>query len=190
MRGAHGVIFNTRFQKKMWDVTYGIPGSKSHVVENFYPSVRASEAKNKIFVSAGRGIALKNYDLLARAFETVRARHPDIVLDTRVVSHIDHQARLRDAYAVLIPSFSEVSSNSAIDAVAHGKPFLMTEDTGVKERLSDCGIFVDTRSESVLVDAIERLLDEGEYARLTKACRAFSFTHSWDDIASEIINLV
>lgn len=190
LKHTHSLFFNSQFQIGLWQPIYGFDRAKARVLENYFP-VRTEDIlppQGKIFVSAGRHIALKNYDELLRAFKRVQTQNPDIELDTRSLPHAEHHKRLKTAYAVVIPSISEASSNTAIDAVVAGKPFIMTNDTGTGERLGDCGFFVDTRSEDELEQAIERVLDPTEYERLAARIRAFSFTHLWDDMAKEIID--
>lgn len=186
LRNADVVFFNTKFQKKIWEDAYGFPTKKSHVLENFYPEKVMHAATGKVFVSAGRDRFFKNFATLERAFAKVRMRNPGIELDTRSLPHDEHLARLNAAYAVIIPAISEVGSNTVIDGVTRGKPFIMTNDTGTKERLLDCGFFTDTRSEEQLAAAIESLLDSAIYERLVGTIRAFDFTHSWDEIVEEI----
>lgn len=184
---SHVLFFNTRFQIDLWKPVYGFT-SEARVLENIYPPREAlEEPRGRVFVSAGRHIALKNYAALDRAFARVKEVHPDIELDERLLPRDEHRARLRTAYAVLIPSLSEVSSNTAIDAVVAGKPFIMTEDTGTKERLRECGLFIDARSEAAIAQAIEAMLDPDTYERLSRAARTFSLTRTWDDCAREIL---
>jgi len=189
LTGAHAVMFNTRFQKEIWESAYRIP--RALVLENFYPEKKtASSPSNHVFVSAHRGAWYKNTARLEAAFARVKAQHPNIVLDTREVPHSEQLNRLAASYAVIIPSISEVGSNLAIEAVSVGRPFIMTEDTGTKERLAGCGLFVDTRSEKAMAEKIESLLDPAVSTRLHQEISAFSFTRSWEDIAKEIIAAV
>lgn len=186
LRRANVVFFNTKFQKRIWEDAYGFPSGKSHVLENYYPPVTMYPAEARVFVSGNRSSLYKNVERLDLAFEQVRRKYPAATLDTRLLLHDEHLARNKNAYAVIVPSISEVSSNNVIDGVSCGKPFVMTDDTGTSERLQDCGIFVDTRSEEKLGEAIESLLDQTTYDRLAQNIRNFSFTHSWDEIVTEI----
>lgn len=192
VRHAKVLFFNTRFQMDLWQPVYRFNRTRAQVLENYLPARESGvEASvGTVFVSAGRPIALKNYDLLGRAFAAAQARHPGLVLDTRSLPPAEHRARVAKSYAVIIPSISEASSNTAIDAVRAGKPFIMTNDTGTSERLGDYGLFVDTRSEEALQRAIEKMLDPVEYEKFLVRIRAFSFVHTWDDIAKEIIEAV
>jgi glycosyltransferase involved in cell wall biosynthesis len=186
LEGARAVMFNTRFQKEIWETAYHIPHAS--VVENFYPEKKtASPPSNHAFVSSHRGAWYKNVARVDSAFAQVKQRYPDIELDTRTIPHAAQSDRLAASYAVIIPSISEVGSNLAIEAVSVGRPFIMTEDTGTKERLAGCGYFIDTRSEKAMADAIESLLDPVIYAKLQDRISAFSFAHSWEDIAKQVI---
>ncbi len=185
---ADALLFTTEFQKKIWQKAYGFAANKAHRIENYFPQKSDANVRGgRVFVSAGRKIFLKNAEALDRAFARVRAKNPDISLDMSSLSHKNHLKRLDQAYAVIIPTFSEVCSNTAIEAVAHGKPFIMTRDTGTFERLEGCGIFIDTRDEHALEAAIEKILDQKTYDELLARIRAFTYTHSWEDMAEEIV---
>jgi glycosyltransferase involved in cell wall biosynthesis len=181
------LIFTTLFLRDIWARAYGASLS-SPVVENFRPALMFSDARGRVFVSAGRSVALKRFDALERAFARVKDRFPKIGLDARYLSRDEHLARLKDCYAVIIPSLSEVSSNTAVDAVSFGKPFIMTEDTGTRERFPECGLYVDTRSEEALAAAIEKLLDPDEYEYRRARILESASPHSWEAIAREILD--
>lgn len=186
---ACALIFTTRFQKNIWSASYRIDEKRVSIVENHFPASIGTylPARGPILVAAGRGIALKNMEMLERVVARLQDTHPGLELDSRLLPPEEHRNRIGTAQAVVIPSISEVCSNTAIDAVSMGKPFICTEDTGTSEHLKDCGLFIDTRSEAALEQAIETMLDPVSYEKLAGNARAFSFTHSWDDIASEII---
>ncbi len=189
LRTAHP-FFTTRFQRDLWKRAYDVPDERAHIVENYVPPALGTymPATGLTLVSAGRAIGLKNYDLLQRVVARLANDHPGLTLDMRLLPPEEHQKRVVQAYAVIIPSLSEVCSNTAIDAVTLGKPFVMTEDTGTRERFGECGLFVDTRSESALTQAIESILDPTTYERLATHARTFAYQHSWEDIAREIVD--
>ncbi len=182
-------FFTTHFQRDLWKRAYDMPDERVRIIENYVsPTIGTYlPATGLTLVSAGRVIGLKNIHSLQRVVARLVNDHPGLTLDTRLLPREEHQKRIGEAYAVIIPSYSEVCSNTAIDAVMFGKPFVMTDDTGTKERFGECGLFVDTRSESALTQAVESLLDPVTYERLATNARNFSFTHSWDDIAREIV---
>lgn len=186
VRHAHAVCFNTEFQRALWARVYPLP-QRTYVLENYYPVEAVfSEPEGHVFVAANRATRVKNDAVLMRAFERAKQKRATLSLDTRSLSYTEHLERLGNAYATIIPSVSEVGSNIAIESVSRGRPFIMTDDTGTKERLGECGLFIDTRSEEALEQAILSLLNRDVYERLVEGIKRFSFTRSWDDIAREL----
>lgn len=185
------LLFTTKFQREIWHRAYGTSETAS-IVENYFPPIVGTylPSRGPVFVSAGRSIGLKNIILLQKIMTRLAGTHPGLELDTRLLPSEEHGKRLADSYAVVVASFSEVCSNTAIDAMTLGKPFICPKDTGTSERLHECGLFVDTRSESALAFAIESLLDPLQYEKLAKAARSFSYTHSFEEMAEEIIKVV
>lgn len=191
IRCADALVFNTAWQKDLWERAYGFNPQKASVIENEYPAQREmSPARGRVFIAAGRSHSLKNMGVLKTAFAYLQNTYPDIELDTRSLPPDEHKARIRSAYAVIIPSVSEVSPNAAIDAIRFGKPFIMSSDTGVRERLADAGIFVDTLDMEELRIAMESLLDIREYARVQVRVQAFAFAHSWEEVTKEFLLLI
>jgi len=190
-RTADRLAFKTAWQERLWEHAYGFSPQKASVIENAYPNTReASPAKGRVFVAVGRTRVLKNISLLTEVFVELRKKYPDITLDTRALPPGEHEARIRDAYAVIIPSVSEVSPNTAIDAIRYGKPFILSSDTGAGERLAEASIFIDTLRADELSKAIEHLLNPLAYARACKRVQTFTFTHSWEKVANEFLEII
>ncbi len=184
------LVFNSLWLKNLWEQEYALTASRTSVIQNTYPEITPYPSQGYVMVSAGRAHTLKNYDLLTRVVERVRADFPEVVLDTRVLDTEAHRERLKDAYAVVIPSVSEVSPNSAIDALQYGKPVILSSDTGITDRLGSVGMFVDTRSAEQLETALRNILNPREYERRLEAIRSFSFVHSWEEVTREFITLL
>ena len=188
---ADAIVFNTAWQKDLWEKIYGFDQKRASVIENAYPTEReAPPAKGRVFVAAGRASLLKNVETLETVFTDLKRVFPDIELDNRILPPSEHESRIRDAYAVVISSVSEISPNTAIDAIRHGKPFIMPYDSGVRDRLAGAGIFVDTLDASALRRSMETLLDAGEYARARTRVHTFSFSHPWEEVAKEFLVLL
>ena len=190
-RHADALVFNTVWQKDLWEKIYGFNQQKASVIENEYPApLELSPTKGRVFVAAGRPHPLKNVETLRTVFAGLQQTFPDIELDVRSLPPDEHEARIRTSYVVVIPSVSEVSPNMAIDAIRFGKPFIMSSDTGVRERLADAGIFVDTLDEEALRTAMGKLLDTEEYVRASVRVQAFKFSHSWEEVAKEFLIII
>ncbi len=191
LRSADAIAFNTAWQLRLWRDAYQLSPEKVSVIQNFFPAIREhTPATNMTFVAASRATAFKNHALLARVFERVQREYSDARLDMRALPPAEHRARIRDCYAVIIPSVSEVNSNTAIDAVAAGKPFLAPVDSGGYEVMKDLGLWVDTLDEQAFAEGVRALLDPVVYAALQERIRAFSYTHSWEAVGREFLALL
>jgi glycosyltransferase involved in cell wall biosynthesis len=189
---ADVLFFTTAFQRDLWRAAYGAPRGRALILENVYPPVvmHPFAPGSKTFVAAGRPIRLKNMDVLARSFKRVQAHHPDAVLDTRTLPPKEHRERLQAAYAIIVPSLSEVSPNTVIEAVALGKPFIAPADTGITNRLRGLGVFVDTRDEAALEKAIASLLDVRTYQTYRDRIATFRFIRTCKDIAHDVLTAI
>jgi glycosyltransferase involved in cell wall biosynthesis len=186
VRRADVLAFNTAWQRDIWQRAYGFENARATVVENFFPEKReTSEAKGRVFVAAGRDHPLKNQALLERIIENLKKEYPDIALDTRKLPPLEHHARLRDAYAVIGPSVSEVNPNTAIDAIGAGKPFIAPIDSGGATRLAQAGVCLDAGDAGVLELAIRDLLNPISYEKAVARVRAFSYSRSWKNVADD-----
>jgi len=143
VKKCSSLVFSTDWQKDIWRKAYGINSDRSLIIENFYgEKTPGSEPKEKNFIWAGRPLILKNVDMLESAFNEAVKGNKDIKLE--IYKNLPYQIlqdKLRTCYAVILPSISEVSPNFILDALAFGKPFICTKETGFYEKLNDIGIF-------------------------------------------------
>lgn len=186
---ANRLLFTTTWQCDIWKRAYLFNDTRVRIVENAYPMQEEGIIPEKrVFVAAGRNIRLKNMSRFKRVFNQVKERHPDIELDTRPLPHAEHLVRVRACYAVAVPSLSEVCPNLVIDAARYGKPFLCTQDTGIRDRLP--GVYVDTLDEGALERGLEELLNPGQYRELSQASREAYRARSYEAVAGDIVSAI
>ncbi len=197
-RGAGALIFNTAWQKDIFVRAYGAAPEKAFTVENFYPEKAApageripiSPSAKKIFLWAGRPVKFKNIAALARAFQNAEEKNGDIKLEMAAdISVRALEEKLKTSRALIIPSLTEIGSNTVIEALACNVPFILSRESGLYERLKDVGIFVDPLDEEAITRAILLLADDAHYAEYKKRATDFHFTHSWAEIADEILTI-
>lgn len=138
----------------------------------------------KIFITGGRTIKLKQWPKLRQIFR-------ELNLDLEILSlpYPQFLEKLESSYAVILISISEVSPNLALDAVRLGKPIILTQETGLRERLGDAVIWVDPRDEEDIKNKILWLMAENNYKIACERAQNFRFAHSWSQIASEFLAL-
>ena len=138
----------------------------------------------KTFLTGGRQTKVKNWRLLKQIFA-------DLHLDLEILSlpHEQFLEKLKASYAIILISISELSPNLVLDALQFGKPVILTQETGLRERLGDAVLWVDPENEREIMDKIIWLTDENNYKVACGRARNFQFKHSWSDIADEFLNL-
>ncbi len=186
------VVFSTEWQREIMALPYDLSLSKTKVIENMFPLPEVNtyrQKDKKVFLSPSRHLVIKNKESLLVAFDRVSRDNPDIILDTNVVSHEVLLERIEDAYAVIIPSLSEVSPNIACDALRYGVPVIVTSDTGIRDRLSGVVEFIDPLSVDSIASSISKMLDPIIYEDYKKNIADFNNSHSWNEIAQEFIDV-
>jgi glycosyltransferase involved in cell wall biosynthesis len=157
-------------------------------MEPYVGSSQQPVRKNFLFYS--RQIPLKNHAAFRRAFAQAQRTHPDIELEEGMVPHEELMRKIKNCYAVVVPSISDVAPNYVLDAIRFGKPFLLTKYSGYAERFKDYGVIVDPLDEADMARGIEELAKPEVYERLQKRITAFSERHTFDDIAREFLALL
>jgi glycosyltransferase involved in cell wall biosynthesis len=97
--------------------------------------------------------------------------------------------KINSSYAVILASLGDISPNLILESLMLGKPFILTSETGLKDRLSDVGIFVDPLDANDIARKINWLSKPGNYQSQLEKIKNFSFIHTYDDIADEFLKL-
>ncbi|MDO8183812.1 MAG: glycosyltransferase family 4 protein [bacterium] len=191
LQQARVVVFSTDWQKQIWLPVYQLDENKTKIIENYYgPKERSYEAEGKVFLGATRPLVWKNLDTLGRIFFDLKRHDGHLQLDLEPAPYEEFLNKLRHCYAVILISLGDISPNMILDAIRIGKPFILTKETGLYDRLRGYGLFVDPENERDIGEKILTLADPQEYARWRAKVNQFNFTHTWDEIAGEFVNLI
>ncbi len=195
LRHAKVLIFSTDWQRKIFEKAYKLDPKQSVIIENFCGArAEAIEPENRTFIGGTRILKWKNIDLLKHAFDTaqiqVKAKGlPEIELDLGKAVYDSFFEKIHNAYAVILVSLGDISPNMIFDAIRAGTPFIVTKETGIADRIKDCAIFVDPQNEKEIVEKIVWLSDPKNRATQAEKVRNFKFTHTWEDIGKEIVEV-
>lgn len=190
LRHATHLAFNSEWQRDFTVSAYGLERGKTSVILNYFgEKLPASAPTGKNFVWAVRPIKLKNGGNLRKAFAEAQEEDAALSFDTALTSHDELMRRIASCYAVILPSISEVSPNLISDALRFGKPFIMTRDSGLYEKIKDIGIFVNPLDAQDIKTKILWLANPVNYEEQKKRVAGFNFTHSWQEIAREFLTL-
>lgn len=185
------LIFSTKWQKDIFIKAYNFNPKKSYIIENFYgEKLESIEPKEKNFLWAGRLIKLKNLEILKESFKELKERN--IGLKIEINSGIPYEKvleKIKDCYAVILPSLTDISPNFIIDTIRFNKPFILTKETGLHDKLKNIGVFIDPLNKEDIKNKIILLSEEKNYNEYKSKIIKFNFTHSWKDIADEFLNI-
>lgn len=197
LRNVSAVVFSTKWQRDIFERPYNLDLKKCFIIENYYGTrwnnhsqILKNMRMEKVFVGGTRHMKWKNVERLRRAFAEAKARHPNLKLSLDTVPRDKFLEEIRNSYSVILVSLGDISPNMILEAMRYGKPFILTRETGLYERLKDVALFVNPEDVSDIAAKIEWLSDEKNYEVQRKKVEAFAFVHTYQDIAREILRIV
>lgn len=199
-RHVDATIFSTAWQRDIFEKPYELDVKKCFIVENRYGEKEKSlpsptrhspyERKNKTFVGGTRELKWKNLSRVERAFSMVQKKGVSVSLALQTGSRGKFLLDIQSSYAVILASLGDISPNTILEAIQYGKPFILTKETGLYEKLKDVAVWVSPEDVNDIAEKIEWLSDEKNYAEQCEKVKAFTFTHSYSQIAGEILRIV
>ncbi|OHA49711.1 MAG: hypothetical protein A2W59_02145 [Candidatus Terrybacteria bacterium RIFCSPHIGHO2_02_41_19] len=193
LKNTSALAFNTGWQKDFFEKIYKLNPRKNFIIENFYPEKSVvAEKINKVnefnFLFAGRKIKFKNLKLLEEVFEDLESAGIKARLDiVDGLTQKELQEKIKNSYAAITVSISDFAPNFVVESLSYNKPFILTKDCGLAEKLDGLGVIVDPIDKNSIKKAILLLLDENNYKRYKEKIAEFNFTHSWKEIAQEFL---
>lgn len=193
LKFCSAVVFSVEWQKDIFTLAYSLNSNINFIVENFYgPKIEDSESDNfskKIFISATRPLKWKNHEMLKKAFLLAQKENKDIVLDEEPAPYEKFLEKIKNCYAVILVSLGDISPNMILDAIRAEKPFILTKENGLNNRLKDIGVFVDPLNIEDIKNKILFLSDSSNYKIVKEKIKQFNFTHLWTGIYEEFISI-
>lgn len=193
LRNVDRVVFSTAWQRDIFtkDEAYNIDKRAIYIVENFYGEQKISEevSVQKTFIAGTRKLVWKNLDILEQAFALAKKQEPALFLDLKNYPPEEFNVKTEQSYAVILVSLGDISPNMILEAIRFGRPFILTRENGLRDRLGDCAIYVDPLSVEDVAEKILWLSRPENYAYQLKKVREFSYTHTWSEIAEEFITI-
>ncbi len=206
-RGAERVIFNSEIQKDLYAREYVIPESRLATIFNPVPRLQFSMLRRepvKEIVFSGRMIVKNNIETLIRAFavsglhdytltligdgfitEKMRALADGLGLKNVIFLLAMRQEklyeRIRNARFVILPSWTDISPNTAYECLALGIPFLLTTENYLSIR-DALPMMIDPRSAEDITAKIRLLAEEDPYMSYCEKLKAIEFKNDWDDV--------
>lgn len=190
LRNSTAIIFSTQWQREIFTAPYRLDSTKLFIVENFYgPKEISKPFSEKNFLASTRPLKWKNETRLSEAFQKVKVNDRTLIYDNTNKPYELFMDKLSSAYAVILVSLGDVSPNLILDAIRYNKPFIVTRETGLYDRIKNCAIFVDPENVEDIAEKIAWLSNDSNYKSQEAKIRDFNFTHSWREISNEFIDI-
>lgn len=190
LTNTDSVVFSTTWQRDVFAPTYGINMKKTYIVENYYGDKEKSfEPLSKNFIAGARPLKWKNLDRVREAFESDLVKKAGVIFEENGERFEKFMNRISHCYAVILASLGDISPNMILDAIRYNKPFVLTRETGLYDKLKDVAIFVDPENTNDIKEKILFLADENNYRAQAAKIKSFSFTHSWQEICDELLKI-
>jgi glycosyltransferase involved in cell wall biosynthesis len=205
------IVFSTQFQEELYEKFYQNLALHG-VIENALPiGVPVNHSRHQPFrlLFLGRFVSFKNLGSLILALKEI----PDTVLtiagegpledklQSLVAEHElgdrvtflpsqsgdSKQQLFLDHDLLVLPSYTELSPNTALEARAAGLPVLLTEETGLSRALTDGTHLRALRSSRDIINALRDTMDT--YELLAERASSPVPSRTWDQVAEEHMTL-
>jgi glycosyltransferase involved in cell wall biosynthesis len=179
-------VWSTSWQKDIFVEPYGLQKQRYEIIENYYAErYEYVPFQNKNFVGGTRVLKWKNLTILNKVFQDTDVLVSGAKLDLERVPHAEFLEKIKQSYAVIIPSLGDISPNTILDAIRCQKPFIVTRETGLYDRIAPIALFVDPKNPDDIKEKVLWLSDEENYKNQCAKIKAYTHTHSWEEIAKE-----
>ncbi len=214
LQGAERIIFNTDIQRIFYAPQYGLLPERLATIFNPIPrtlfAVSRGEPQKEI-VFAGRMTEKNNVESCLRAF--VHAELPHFTLTfigegflvEKLKALVQNKGlqnvsflpamrqkelyeKIKNCWYVVLPSWTDISPNTAYECLSLGIPFLLTTENYLSIR-GQIPLMIDPRSVEDIASKMRLLVDENAYIKYCDALRAIKFDHDWDDVCEEHLKI-
>jgi glycosyltransferase involved in cell wall biosynthesis len=190
LKNASRVIFSTTWQMNIFSNAYDLEPRRLRIIENFYGAKEvSSEPSSKTFLASTRKLVWKNLDMVKKVFDRVRDSYRDVDVFLDELPYESFLNKMKESYAVVLLSLGDISPNMILDAIRLNKPFVCTKENGLMDRIAGVGVYVDPLNEEEIIEAIKYLLIPENYKKEKQKIESFNFTHTWDEIAKDFLQI-
>lgn len=187
---AEGIIFNTEWQKNIFEKHYNLTGTELFVVINpideikkeVYMHEKAKDYKKFLFTSITRDIPYKNLERLREAIKIAQRVNGDIELDTTQGRWESCLKRISLSRGYVCASISDISPNQVLEAVVLKVPVIISKYTGLTEIIekSNLGMVIDPFNVGDMEKAILNLCNQEVYEKFQNNLENFSWPQTWE----------
>ncbi|OGG64658.1 hypothetical protein A3C18_03505 [Candidatus Kaiserbacteria bacterium RIFCSPHIGHO2_02_FULL_54_11b] len=215
VRRADTVVIPCGFLKDLYIRFYGVSAEKITLIQNPFPpkSPAMIEEDTFTFLFAGRFVSYKNLVRVLKVFRDIAEKYPHARLvligegpdeaalkaraallgeNVEIVPKVNQKTLfecINASSVALAPALTEFNSNFILEALALGKPALISRDNGLSANLPDSLQF-DPMSDASLQEAMERMLNAIHYHAALSLVAELPMDQTWDKVVSEHAEIV
>jgi len=208
------IIFTTKFQEKIFEKPYNINPKKVFYISNpiiINDSIQIKENKNNNILFAGRIIEKGNVLNLIKAFSSLnqdgfnlviigdgyQKKYLEVYVKNNNIKNIifengilnkDLRQTISDSYAMIFPSYTDISPNTVLDCISTKTPFILTEEHGFDWFKNDVLEF-DPSSINSIKNAIEKIMNEDFYNQAKNIVEGINYKYSYDDVLNNTLEI-
>ncbi len=215
VRSADTIVTYCDFLKDIYVDYYGVSEEKIVQIKNPFPtkSVAILEEGAFTFLFAGRFVSYKNLPRLLKVFGNIAVKYPQARLvligdgpeeaalkqqaaalgdKVKIIAKVDQKAlfaHINASSVALAPALTEFNPNFILEALALGKPALISRDNGLSANLPDSMQF-DPMDDASLQSAMERMLNAADYQTALRVVAELPMDQTWEKVVAEHTVLV
>ena len=215
VRSADTTVIPCDLLKNIYVRYYGVDQEKIVLIQNPFPpkSPSSLEKDTFTFLFAGRFVSYKNLLRVLKVFRGLAPKYPyaRLVLigegpdeaglkaraaalhDTiEIVPKVDQETLFKcinAASVALAPALTEFNPNFILEALAQGKPALISRDNGLSAQLPDNMQF-DPMDDLSLQNAMERMLDPKQYKKALQFAASLDMSQTWEKVIAQHVEIV
>ncbi|MDD4290519.1 MAG: glycosyltransferase family 4 protein [Patescibacteria group bacterium] len=217
LRNSDKIIFTTNFQKNIFQQFYKINKKNIIVIENpifldRYYIEESKLVKNKNIVFAGRMKNKNNLERLLKIFlemgdidfnllligdGPIKNKLKDIIKNKKNIKIYDGvlgsdllNNYFKNARAVILPSYTDISPNTALECISLGLPFIMTKEHGF-DWMKNYILEFDPKDDNQIKDAINKIMDDRfclEYIKIIRNINCEYDSHKFVEKNLQLFN--
>jgi G:T-mismatch repair DNA endonuclease (very short patch repair protein) len=177
------VVWNSEFIKDIWHKAYQPKVKGEYIVINAYPEKQSGKrAIGNVFLANSRQHKIKNIDRLNKVWREAGEQVHKFYLETNEVSHQEYQNKLQSAYAVVVPSYSDISPNTILEALAIGVPCILTKENGLPQEIKELCCLIDPIDNASIWRAIISFFDVNTYQHYVDLAKKYLPKQTWEEL--------
>ncbi len=215
VRSADTVATYCNFLRDIYVTYYSVSEEKIELIRNPFPQKAPAtvEEDTCTFLFAGRFVSYKNLSRLLKVFGNIAKKYPQARLlligdgpeeqalkkqaealggQAEIIAKVNQKTLfncINASSVALAPALTEFNPNFILEALALGKPALISRDNGLSANLPDSMQF-DPMNDMSLESAMERMLDAIHYHEALRVVAELPMDQTWDKVVAEHADIV